>query len=90
MKVTCDTCNGEFEPKQDMLKETYLGAMITETYFNCPICSKKYLVCINTPRARKLMTDFQKCAASGNNIKAEQLRKELKVEMDRSNGKSAY
>lgn len=88
MKIICKKCKEEFEPKQEMLKEKYLGAMITETYFNCPKCSKKYLVCINTPKARKLMIDIKNNINLGNDIKVDELRKKLKIEMDKSNGKS--
>ncbi|SDO76392.1 hypothetical protein [Clostridium gasigenes] len=88
MNIICKECNKEFEPKQDMLKEKYLGAMITETYFECPNCNKKYLVCINTPKARKLMLDIKNYITLGENIKADKLRKILKIEMDKSNGKS--
>ena len=88
MKVVCKECSKEFEPKQDMLKESYLGAMKTQTYFECPYCNKKYVVCINTPKARRLMTDIKKYTALGNSIKADEARKELKIEMDKSNGRS--
>ena len=88
MKIVCKECNKEFEPKQDMLKESYLGSMKTQTYFRCPHCNKKYVVCINTPKARRLMTDIKKCEALGDNAKAAKSRKELKIEMDKSNGRS--
>lgn len=88
MNVVCKICNNKFEPKQDMLKESYLGAMITETYFNCPYCNKKYLVCINTPKARNLMKEIKEYTDLEDNIKVNKARKELKIEMDRSNGKS--
>lgn len=88
MKVVCKKCSEEFEPKQNMLKEKYLGAMITETYFECPKCKKKYLVCINTQKARKLMADIKLNSCLGNDEKVDELRKEFKIEMDKSNGKS--
>lgn len=88
MKIVCKECNREFEPNQDMLKESYLGAMKTQTYFRCPHCDKRYVVCINTPKARRLMTDIKRYEALGNSIKADEARKELKTEMDKSNGRS--
>lgn len=88
MKIVCKECNKEFEPSQDMLKESYLGAMKTQTYFRCPKCDKKYVVCINTPKARRLMANIKKYMALGNSIKADEARKELKIEMDKSNGRS--
>lgn len=88
MKIVCKECNREFEPSQDMLKESYLGAMKTQTYFRCPNCDKKYVVCINTPKARRLMTNIKRYTALGNSIKADEARKELKIEMDKSNGRS--
>jgi len=88
MNVVCKVCNKEFEPKQDMLKETYLGAMKTQTYFECPYCNKKYVVCINTPKARRLMTDIKRYEVLEDNTKAAESRRELKIEMDKSNGRS--
>ena len=88
MKVVCKECSKEFEPKQDMLKESYLGAMKTQTYFRCPYCNKKYVVCINTPKARMLMMAIKRYEVLGDNTKADESRRELKVEMDKSNGRS--
>ncbi|WP_404988178.1 hypothetical protein [Clostridium culturomicium] len=88
MKIICKVCKKEFEPSQDMLKESYLGAMKTQTYFNCPHCNKRYLVCINTPKARRLMMDIKKYEALGDNMKVVELKKKLKVEMDKTNGRS--
>ncbi|HAK42872.1 MAG TPA: hypothetical protein DCM59_09450 [Clostridium sp.] len=81
-------CNKEFEPKQDMLKESYLGAMKTQTYFECPYCNKKYVVCINTPKARRLMMDIKRYEVLCDNTKVAESRRKLKIEMDKSNGKS--
>lgn len=88
MKIVCKQCNKEFEPKKDMLKEKYLGAMITETYFECPKCDKKYLVCINTPKSRMIMNNIKNNIILGNEIKVDELRRKLKIEMDKSNGRS--
>lgn len=88
VKVVCKECKEEFEIRQDMLKEKYLGAMITETYFKCPECDKKYLVCINTLKVRELMAGIRKNTVLGNYKKVDELKKELKIEMDKSNGKS--
>ncbi len=88
MKIACKVCNKEFEPKQDMLKESYLGAMKTQTYFECPYCNKKYVVCINTPKARRLMMDIKRYEVLCDNTKVAESRRKLKIEMDKSNGKS--
>ncbi|MEG1256891.1 hypothetical protein [Clostridium sp.] len=88
MKIICKKCNRDFEHKQDMLKETCLGAMLTQTYFECPYCNKKYVVCINTPKARRLMVDIKRYAALGDNVKVAEAKRKLKIEMDKSNGKS--
>ncbi|ATD55414.1 hypothetical protein [Clostridium chauvoei] len=87
MKIVCKKCNGEFEPENDMLEESYLGAMITETYFNCPYCNKKYLVCINSKITRKLIKQIKVYTAIGDIEKVNKIRKDLKIEMDRLNGK---
>ncbi|MGL4730336.1 MAG: hypothetical protein ACRCW0_01975 [Clostridium sp.] len=88
MKIVCKNCNGEFEHKKDMLKESYLGAMLTQTWFKCPYCDKRYVVCVNTPKAKRLMEDINRYTALGDNIKVVEAKKQLKIEMDRSNGKS--
>lgn len=87
MKIICYKCNNGFEPKHDMLKETYLGAMITEVYFKCPYCNKKYLICVKTSKARKLMLNIKKYEILDENIKIEESKKKLKFEMDKINGK---
>lgn len=51
MRVTCDNCQKDFEPKE---KERYLGAMITEKYITCPHCSKKYIITLNNSLTRQL------------------------------------
>lgn len=54
MNVVCDKCKGQFIAENIKLKERYLGAMITETYYNCPKCNKKYIIAIENSRARRL------------------------------------
>lgn len=73
MIVICESCKKQFEMTQDMLKEKYLGAMYTESYYICPCCGKKYIVAIKNAKCRKLRE-------SGNIL-------EYKKEMDRINGK---
>lgn len=87
MKVICKECNKEFITKEDMLKESYLGAMKTEVYFNCTHCEKKYLVCINSQITRRLMRKIKLYESTGDKIKLEDARKKLKTEMDKLNGK---
>jgi DNA-directed RNA polymerase subunit RPC12/RpoP len=51
MKVRCAECNKEFEYEH---KTKYLGAMITETYVECPHCKEKYIVRLDNNLTRKL------------------------------------
>lgn len=51
MKVTCDNCQEDFEPKE---KERYLGAMITEKYIICSHCGKKHIITLNNSLTRRL------------------------------------
>lgn len=99
MKVICDNCKREFETSRDMLKERYLGAMITEIYYICPKCEKKYLVCLQNIKTRELKRRIDKLKEAirykqYNNykvipevIEVDKLVKELKKEMDKLNGK---
>ena len=59
MKVVCDSCSKEFIMKQEMLRERYLGSMITETFYYCPKCRKKYLVCIINAKCRRLKREIK-------------------------------
>ncbi|HAK42890.1 MAG TPA: hypothetical protein DCM59_09595 [Clostridium sp.] len=52
--IVCDNCNRTFNFTQDMLKEEYIGAMIASTYYNCPKCGKKYIVCVMNSKVRRL------------------------------------
>lgn len=58
MNVKCENtnCKHEFEP---IIYEKYLGAMITETYFKCPKCGKKYIVTLNNCKTRKLEKNIE-------------------------------
>ncbi|KAI3346251.1 hypothetical protein FDB30_04260 [Clostridium botulinum] len=62
MNVKCENanCKYEFEPQ---VKEQYLGAMIGETYFECPKCGAKYIICLDNCKTRKLKIKI-------NNLKA--------------------
>lgn len=51
MKVLCDECQKAFEPKE---QTRYLGAMITESYIECPHCREKHIVTLNNSLTRKL------------------------------------
>lgn len=57
VKVTCDNpnCKHEFEPK---VKEKYLGAMISETYLECPHCGTKYLIKLDNTMTRRLQKNI--------------------------------
>ncbi|WP_315076215.1 hypothetical protein [uncultured Clostridium sp.] len=59
MNVKCENinCKHEFEPQ---MKEQYLGAMISETYFECPKCGAKYIICLDNPKTRKLKNNIEK------------------------------
>ncbi|MCB2300386.1 hypothetical protein [Clostridium tagluense] len=99
MKLTCDNCKKEFVVKPDMLKENYLGAMLTETSFNCPKCDEKYFVCIQNAKCRELQDKIEalreiikekhlkKDYPIPEVLEIEELSKELKQEMNRINGK---
>ncbi|MDM8310825.1 hypothetical protein HF846_04085 [Clostridium cadaveris] len=73
MIVICESCRKQFEMTQEMLKEKYLGAMYTESYYICPCCGKKYIVAIMNSKCRKLRKEL--------------MIDEYKKELDRINGK---
>lgn len=99
MNLTCDKCNKKFNIKPKMLKEKYLGAMLTETFFNCPKCGEKYFVCIQNAKCRKLQREIESLRVIINEkhnkencpiseiLEIEELSKELKKEMNRINGR---
>ncbi|OOM72908.1 hypothetical protein CLPUN_46110 [Clostridium puniceum] len=67
MKVLCDECKKEFELEH---KTEYLGAMITETYIECPHCKEKYIVRLDNNLTRKLERKIKslKIALSSNKL----------------------
>ncbi|MDU5720786.1 MAG: hypothetical protein E6Z74_09835 [Clostridium perfringens] len=75
LKVICDNpnCKHEFEPQ---IKEKYLGAMISETYLECPHCGTKYLIKLDNTFTRKLQRNIE-------NIK-EILKGELPAVMEKA------
>ncbi|AUM96155.1 MULTISPECIES: hypothetical protein [Clostridium] len=98
MKIICDNCKREFVMKQEMLREKYLGAMYTETYYNCPKCGKKYLVCIMNSKCMKLKREIKENSLARFNTtkdietvlldkNIDKLQQELKNEMNRINGR---
>ena len=98
MKVICDSCSKEFIMKQEMLRERYLGSMITETFYYCPKCRKKYLVCIMNSKCRRLKRNIKEMSVQKfNDTKdidlvltdrnIDSIQKELKGEMNRVNGR---
>ena len=78
MKVKCENtnCNHEFEPQ---VKEQYLGAMISETYFECPKCGAKYIICLDNSKTRKLKNNIEKIKASLNSTLPKNFRNALNV-----------
>lgn len=100
MKATCEECKKEFEITQDMLQEKYLGAMMTETFYHCPKCSKKYVVCVMNNKARRLKQKMEQLKLVIRDkqsrgikyipeaIEVNEVVKELSNEMDRINGKA--
>lgn len=55
MNLVCEKCNQEFEPD---VKEGYLGAMITESFFKCPHCGEKYIFRLDNNLTRKLQKNI--------------------------------
>lgn len=100
MKVVCEHCKESFELTQDDLKEKYLGAMISEVYFICPHCNKKFIVCLKNPKTREFqrkIDELKKIIAEKQRLKykwipesleIEKVVNELKQEMNRLNGKA--
>ncbi|WP_238884505.1 hypothetical protein [Clostridium sp. YIM B02551] len=98
MKVICEECKREFEMTQDKLKESYIGAMLTEVYYHCPNCNKKHIVGVMNAKCRRLKRAMQieimRKFASNNNIdlilqdkKIDDIQKALHHEINRINGK---
>lgn len=100
MKVVCDDCKKELEITHETVKEKYLGSMLTEVYFNCPHCDKKYFVCLRNAKVRELQNEIDKLKniiAEKRRLKykfipealeLEEITKRLKEEMNLVNGKA--
>lgn len=100
MRVICERCKREFNMKQEMLQEKYLGAMLTEIFYNCPKCGHRYLICIQNAKCRKLKAkldiESKKLYSITNDVEKvlkskmlDNIQIELKKETDRINGKSS-
>ncbi|MEW8955771.1 hypothetical protein [Clostridium sp.] len=98
MNIICNSCNEEFIMEQEMLKEKYLGSMLTETFYHCSKCGQKYLVCIMNSKCRRLKRSIKEMSVQRfNDTKdidlvlldrnIDSLQKGLKSEMNRINGK---
>lgn len=73
---------------------------MSEVYFNCPHCRKKFIVCLKNPKTRKIqrkIDDLKEVIAEKQRLKykyipealeIEEVVKELKKEMNRLNGKA--
>lgn len=99
MKAICDECGKGFELEQDMLKFKKWGKGIIETYYKCPNCNTRYTIAKTNPKIRKLKREYDLTLnklneeANGRGINQEllkmayQLKNDIKVEMDRLNGR---
>lgn len=88
MEIKCNNCNCIFDSKDIKLSDNYLGAMYTETYYNCPKCNKKYLICIENAETRKTQIEINKYLKKGDKDNAQLLMYRRKYYLDKLNGKS--
>lgn len=51
-QTVCDECLETFYFTHKDIKEEYLGAMLTEVYFKCPHCGRKYVILIEDKQSR--------------------------------------
>ena len=51
-QCVCDECLETFYFTHKDIKEEYLGAMLTEVYFKCPHCGRKYVILIEDKQSR--------------------------------------
>ena len=51
-QCVCDECLETFYFTHKDIKEEYLGAMLTEVYFKCPHCGRKYVILIGDKQSR--------------------------------------
>ena len=86
MVLTCDKCRKSFNLTNKSIKDSYLGAMYTEKYFNCSHCGEKYIVQIDNKRTRDLKRMIDIATKLGSrNIK--EIRAEHEVVMRKIMGK---
>ena len=100
MLVYCSKCKKNFEMFNNDLKENYLGSMLTEIYYKCKNCGEKYVVALESAKAREIKRKRDKLILektyASNDIKdkidsilldkeIDELSLEYKKEMDRVN-----
>lgn len=97
--VKCDICGKTYSLSNVKLQEKYLGAMLTEVFFNAPCCNYKVFCCIKNSKCRNLIKKIDNIRNSFDEKfsgkhrskhqikKLEILQKELKIEMDKINGR---
>ena len=77
-QCVCDECLETFYFTHKDIKEEYLGAMLTETYFKCPHCGRKYVILIEDDELRhRFVLELSKI-----NVASKEIAKEV-VENDR-------
>ena len=82
MRITCNTgCGKEFKIKS--LNSRRLKDDIDQMYFTCPHCKREYVAYYLSGKVKALQARQRKLKAGNKRAEVEQMKLEIKAEMDR-------
>lgn len=87
VKVTCIGCGSTYSSEKIKINKIRRSDGLTEIFYLCPKCKKRYVVCIHSDETLKIQDRINRLDKRGMNTKARKLRLELKEKLDRLNNK---
>lgn len=87
MVITCDKCNYEFHPTNNMLLEHRMADGLIEVYYMCPKCKAKFHVCYHNAETKRLQKLIKRAENTNKAERTKELKKKLKYEMDKLNNR---
>lgn len=87
--VTCTNCGKQFSSSKITINKFRRADGLTELFYLCPKCKKRYVVCLHSKETLALQKQINKLDRMGRVDEAREIRLELKQKLDDLNGRKA-
>lgn len=90
VKVKCSSCEKEFDSYRIKINKFRRADGLTELFYLCPKCKKRYVVCYHNDETLELQKQITRLDKAGMSDKSRPLRLILKKQLDALNAAVAH